>query len=226
MKNHMKIFTVLLLFAISSFYAHQNCYANEVLNINVSTFDFPPMFYKTPSGKLSGNIGETINEILKTANIEYNLSIFPVARSYMNADRGKFDILITAHHDRFLKSSTASSWGHPWTAGIFSKLPLSEIPNNEQELIGKEIIIINDWQSPYKIYKHLDSLIASKKITVLRPNSINSAIRMFDIGRAPLLWGSDNFYWNFNLLGIDYQSLNYKPLVTTPIVLWVAKKIT
>lgn len=194
------------------------------IEVHIGTFELPPLYHTSVSNDLSGTIGETVKELLKIGNMSYRLSMWPVKRAYRNIEIGKSEILITGRHARFNESATSSDWFSPLTSGVFSEKPLSEIPKNEQEFIGTKIIIIRDWQSPYKVIKNLDHYIADKKIDVHWASSLPIAIRMFDAKRAPFLWGSENFIWTFKNMNLNDRPLHFKELMVTPMVLWVSKK--
>lgn len=198
--------------------------AEAPIEVHVGTFELPPLYHSSASGELTGTLGETIKELFKAGNISYKLSMWPVKRAYRNIEIGKSEILITGRHDRFKTSATSSDWFSPLTSGVFSKKDLCEIPQNEQDFIGTELIIIRDWQSPYKVIKSLDNYIADKKIEVYWANSVPSAIHMLDVGRAPFLWGSENFKWTIKNLNLDEKSFYFKELMVTPMVLWVSKQ--
>ena len=193
-----------------------------ILEVSLAAVDFAPSTHIGKNGRFSGRKGETIRMLCQIGRMDCTFRVYPANGAYAGFERGRHDALLTSEHKRFEDCCTFSSYQTPWTVGIIAAKG-SIIPTNEAELIGSNIIMVRGWQSPYKAFPNLDDLIATGQVKVTNSDSIVSSIKMFQKGRAPLLWGSDVFDWHFNHLKIDKSDLKFKELVSIPSGIWVSK---
>jgi len=134
-------------------------------------------------------------------------------------------VLISGQHPKFEKCCRATQWSYPWTSGIYSKRPLSEIPVNGEGLIGKSLIILRGWIAPYIFEPNLDLMSSEDELTLFKASSNYSAIKMLQSNRAELLYGATEFRWYFDKMGLT-EAINFRRIRTMPLVLWVSKERT
>ena len=196
---------------------------NMRATVYIGSLDFPPLAHVGTEGRISGRAVETVRRLCELANMQCRFRIFSAARAYSNFEQGALDVLITADYPRFLACCTLSQWKFRINTGIFSIQAHKNVPDSETSLLGQKIIMIRGWQSPYKVFPNLDSLVERKAVRVAYSNSIVSSIKMHKMGRAPLLWGSDTFAWYYDKLGIDAANYKFQLLSSIPAGLWVHK---
>lgn len=187
----------------------------------LAVYEYPPLYHTSTEGQFSGTLGETIKQLCLKGGIECNTQMYPIARAYEMVISGQVDISISATHPRFNECCIATDWSYPWSAGLFS-LGDTDIPKNENDMIGRSLIIVRGWRSQYRFIPNFDQLVAEGKLRVHYTNSNYSAIQMLSKGRAELLWGSVDFLWYLDKLGLRDQ-IQYYERLQIPIVLWVNK---
>jgi len=175
------------------------------------------------TGEFSGTMGETVKEICKRAEINCEFNIVPLKRAYELLKNKKTDGLITIKVGQFNECCIASKWASPWAAGFFSHQPIETIPQRPNEVIGRDLIIVNGMRSPFVFMPNLEKWKKDKKINFFNAPDINIATKMFNAGRAELLWGSEDFNWYFSKQE-DSQKRNFLPLIVKPVVIWLRKE--
>jgi hypothetical protein len=193
--------------------------------VDFALYEYPPLYHTSVEGNFSGTVGETIKEMCREGGLDCIAEMYPIARAYDLTVSESADMTISGKHPRFEECCVASEWNYPWSAGFFSALPGIEIPTTESEMVGKAVIIVRGWRSPYRFMPNFDQLVAEKKITVYYPDSNIGAIQMLDSGRADLLWGSIDFFWYLEKLNLTGK-FNYAERIKIPLVLWMNKKET
>jgi len=191
------------------------------LEVGFAVFEYPPLYHSTADGDFSGILGETFKALCERGNLQCTFNMLPVARAYKSLMTGSNQILISGKHPKFKKCCRASQWTYPWTSGIYSKNPLSEIPASGKELIGKSLIVLRGWIAPYVFQPKLDDLSSSGQLTLYKSISNQSAIRMLQSDRAQLLYGATEFRWYFDKMGLT-GNFNFRHIRTMPLVLWVS----
>ena len=199
---------------------------HQSINVSIAALLFPPVSHIGEQGRYSGTAVETIRRMCETSNMNCSFQILPTARAYTYIEQGLIDVLMTAKFDRFNECCTFTSWQYKMTMGLYSAQTIETIPSDEVSLLGQEIILIRQWQSPYQVFPNLNSLAEQGKIKISYSNSISSSIKMLYKGRAPLLWGVDIYTWYFKKLHIPMNKIHYKKLVELPSGMWVAKRST
>jgi ABC-type amino acid transport substrate-binding protein len=193
------------------------------ISVNFAAYEYPPLYHTSLKGEFSGTLGETIKRMCKDGGLKCYVSVYPIARAYQLTISGTADMTISGKHPRFNDCCVATKWGYPWSAGLFSPLAAGNVPKSESEMIGRSLIVVRGWRSPYRFMPNFDQLVAEKKITVYYPDSNYGAIQMLLNGRADLLWGSIDYFWYFKKMNITGK-FKYTEHVKIPIVLWVNKK--
>lgn len=195
----------------------------ETVEVDFSVYEYPPLYHTSTSGRFSGTLGETILKICDKAQLDCRPVLMPIARAYERTISGQSDMTISATHPRFDKCCVASQWNYPWSAGFFSRLPSTKVPESEAQMKGKSMIVVRGWRSHYRFMPNFDQLVESKEITVLYANSNYSAISMLKRGRAELLWGAVDYLWYLDKLNLS-DEFSYSERLQIPIVLWVNKQ--
>lgn len=188
--------------------------------IEIAFFESPPLAHITHSGGLSGRVIETVREICHKAQLGCELKMLPVARVYRSIAQGTVPVIIAAQHPSMGDCCLASQWQYPWSAGIYSKALPEHIPETEEQLKYRKMIVIRGWQSPYAYFKNLKTLSEQGIIKLPLAQDNSSAVRMLKYDRAQYLWGGSHFNWHLEKNGIANQ-FNYKPLISSPLAFWV-----
>lgn len=196
---------------------------DEQLKVNFAVFDYPPLYHSTSDGGFSGILGETFKVLCERAKLSCNFQMLPVSRAYRSLMIGNSDVLISGKHPKFQKCCGASEWSYPWTSGIYSKRPLSDIPNSKEALVGRSLIVLRGWIAPYVFEPQLNELAADGQLALFQATSNHSAIRMLESDRAEFLYGATEFQWYFKKMGLT-ETLNFKHIRTMPLVLWVSNR--
>jgi hypothetical protein len=194
----------------------------EVLSLNIAHFHIPPLMHTAIDGSFSGTMGETVKILCKEAKLNCFFENKPLKRSYRALERGDLDALITIDAGQFNDCCVASKWFSPWAAGIFSFSPFRNVPEKEEDMYGRKIILVHGMQSPYLFMPNLDKLSRQGKIDVAKAQDIKTAVGMFEKKRAPYLWGSDDFNWYFYRMDTGQERV-FTEIVTKPVVIWVQK---
>lgn len=194
-----------------------------LLDVHLGTFESPPLYYTSTKGNFSGALGETVKALCRESRLNCTITMFPVARAYHNIEVGETQVLLTGKYDRFKECCISSLWEYPWKAGLFSRLPMDEIPKNERELVGSSLIMVRGWQSIYRTFPNLERLAGGNTVSVYTASNDDNAIEMLHRQRAQFLWGGDNYLWKMENMGLGGE-FNYRPLLTVPVVLWISKK--
>ncbi len=190
--------------------------------VRIVSFSFPPILHYSEEGEFSGTMGETVKMLCEASELDCGFDVVPLKRAYDQLKSGTADALITINVGQLKDCCIPSEWSSPWTAGFFSSNGEGAIPTSEEELIGKKIITVIGMKSPYAFAKNLDQMSADDLVSVLKAPRILSAVKMFLSGRAPLLWGGEDFKWYIGKLDSDAQYV-FKPLFKKPVVVWVRK---
>lgn len=190
--------------------------------IDFAVYEYPPLYHTSVEGQFSGTLGETIKQLCSKGGVECRTQMYPIVRAYDMVISGQADISISGMHPRFDECCTATDWSYPWSAGLFS-LTNSDIPKTESEMEGHSLIVVRGWRSQYRFMPNFDQLVADGKLRVNYTNSNYSAIQMLSRGRGDLLWGSIDFLWYLEKLGLTDQ-VQYHERLQIPIVLWVNKR--
>lgn len=212
---------LLFLYTVSSMASEHEKLA--LLDVHLGTFESPPLYYTSAKGNFSGPLGETVKALCRASRLKCKITIFPVARAYRNIEVGETQVLLTGKYDRFNECCFSSQWEYPWKAGLFSLLPVEQIPKNEQELIGASLIMVRGWQSIYRMFPNLERLAGGQSVALYTASSDDNAIEMLYRERAKYLWGGDYYLWKMDNMGLK-DKFHYRPLLTIPVVLWVSKK--
>ena len=194
------------------------------ISVHITAFDFPPVSHIGVNGRISGKGLETVRALCIEAKLDCIFEIRPTARAYYSIENGTTDILMTANLPQFKNCCLFADWDYDFSFGILSYETMNDIPENSTSLLGKNMIIIRQWQTPYLVFPDLDKLVSENKVLVSQSNSIYSAIKMHQRKRAPFLWGSDKFDWYYSKMGIPMEDLNYKELTSSTSGLWVSKQ--
>jgi len=211
---------ILVIFVIIGF-ATQASANNNVLKI--ATFPFPPLLHNSVDGSVSGTMAETVKEICSEAGIECEFIVLPLKRAYHYLKNKQIDALVTLKFGQFNDCCVPSKWQSPWTAGLFSHLPIDQIPRQPTDIFGKSLIIVNGMRSPYLFMPDLDKWQQENKLELSSAKDIYTAVRMFSSNRAELLWGSDDFNWYFDKMDIE-KNFTFLPLIARQVVVWVQKE--
>ncbi len=188
----------------------------------IGSFPFPPLLHSTESGDFSGTMGETVKYLCAEAGLRCSFRVAPLARVYKEIRNGKVDALITLDLGQFNDCCQLSLWHSPWSAGLFSSLPVGETPSVPNALLGHSLIVVNGMRSPYSFYPRLKQWAADKKVSLSVARDIPTSIKMFTRGRAPLLWGGEDFSWYIDKIEKDAH-YSYHPLLTKNVAIWVRK---
>lgn len=195
--------------------------SDSISEVRIASFSFPPLLHGTASGVFSGTMGETVKALCKAGQLNCQFSVLPLKRAYQDIKRGRVDALITINAGQLDECCIASEWSSPWSAGLFA-LDSSAIPESQDELIGKSLIIVGSMKSPYIFAKDLDALSTSGKLKLIKAPNIETSVKMFIHKRASLLWGGEDFKWYFGKINANV-AYRFKPLFTKPVVVWVRK---
>ena len=195
---------------------------NKHPNVVISSFSFPPLLHATVDGGFSGTMGETVKMLCEKANLDCKFTVSPLKRTYKEVRSGTSDALITIDVGQLKDCCVPSEWTSPWTAGFFSSKGKNSIPQTQEGLIGKSLIVVSGMKSPYFFAKDLNALAKKRLLKLYKAPRILSSIKMFLAQRAPLLWGGEDFIWYINKLKADAR-YDFKPLIELPVVIWVRK---
>lgn len=209
----------LLLFAGSSHAASEN---DSKPDLVIGSFPFPPLLHTAEGGEFSGTMGETVKYLCAEAGLRCAFRVAPLARVYKEVRNGKVDALITLDLGQFNDCCQLSLWHSPWSAGLFSSLPEGETPSAPDTLLGHSLIVVNGMRSPYSFFPNLNQWSADKKVNLSVARDIPTSIKMFTRGRAPLLWGGEDFRWYIDKIEKDAR-YSYHPLLTKNVAVWVRK---
>lgn len=190
--------------------------------ITIGSFPFPPLLHLSQEGLFSGTMGETVKRLCTEAKLKCRFRVVPLSRAYNELRNGKIDALITLDLGQFDDCCLRSQWRSPWSAGLFSTLPFSEIPSDPQKMLGKNLIVVNGMRTPYSFMPDLDQWQQEKLINLSVGWDITIATKMFVRNRAEFLWGGEDFKWYINKhdSGMEY---NFKPLMQKDVVVWIRK---
>jgi hypothetical protein len=195
-----------------------------VIDVNISSFHFPPNAHRTAQGRYSGKAVETIRAFCAISNMKCKMLFYPTARAYMTIENGTDDVLMTANIQGFKSCCTYTQWSYPFTAGLITKLVKDDIPLTENALKGHSLIIVRDWQSIYETYPNLKHLVSKGEVELIETSSISTAIKAYRAGRAPLLWGADVFKWYFEQMSMEWNEDSFKPTVEISAGIWISKQ--
>lgn len=209
---------VVLFFTNSAFAAG----GHSPLVITIDSFSFPPILHESESGEFSGTMGETVKMLCETGGVSCVFEIVPLKRAYKRVERGEVDAFVTIDIQQLNACCTPSDWSSPWTAGFFSSKGRDSIPKEPNELRGKELIVVGGMKSPYLFAKDLDQMAEDELIGLHKSRDIISAVHMFLKGRAPLLWGGEDFKWYIDKLDPEAE-YDFVPVIEIPVVVWVRK---
>lgn len=165
---------------------------------------------------------ETVKMLCETADLNCNFEIVALKRAYHRIRSGDVDALVTINIGQLKDCCLASDWSSPWSAGFFSTTAKENIPDSQEDLQGKTLIVVNGMKSPYLFAKDLDTMSDESRLTLYKAPHILSAVKMFLKNRAPLLWGGDDFKWYIHKIKATAE-YSFKPFVTIPVVVWVRK---
>jgi len=186
----------------------------------IASFPFPPLLHATQDGNFSGTMGETVKMMCEEAKLRCIFKVVPLKRAHHELESGSVDALITIKVDRFHTCCRPSKWSSPWAAGFFANDQIDIVPTKPNEVKGHSIILVQGMQSPYLFMPDLEQWEDQQEIRVSRASSIAAATRMFNVKRAPLLWGSDDFNWYFEKINSTVER-TFTPLLVKPVVVWV-----
>ncbi len=186
----------------------------------IASFSFPPLLHLAEDGSFSGTMGETVRALCEDADVGCSFKVIPLARAYAELKQGSVDALITLDLGQFDDCCSASDWHSEWSAGLFSTNTYKDIPSNEREILGQELIVVNGMRSPYSFLPNMDALAAENKIKLFKARDVETAVLMFAKDRVGLMWGGEDFRWYLRRLtpGKPYA---YRPLFRKNVVLWV-----
>lgn len=163
--------------------------------LTIASFSFPPILHEGVNGEFSGTMWETVKMLCETADLNCNFEIVALKRAYHRIRSGDVDALVTINIGQLKDCCLASDWSSPWSAGFFSTTAKENIPDSQEDLQGKTLIVVNSMKSPYLFAKDLDTMSDESRLTLYKAPHILSAVKMFLKNRAPLLWGGDDFKW-------------------------------
>jgi len=86
------------------------------------------------------------------------------------------------------------------------------------------MVVIRGWDVLYNVFPNINTLIDRGDLNIEWSNSTVGAIKMYDAGRAPLLFGSDTFDWYYNHLSLVKKTRNFRPLLTIPSGILISKE--
>jgi hypothetical protein len=195
-----------------------------IITVDIASMDFPPNAHKTANGRVSGKAIETIKAFCIMARMKCKVFIYPSARAYMSIENNLNDVLLTANIPALESCCTYTKWNYPFLAGLITKLAIDDIPINETMLEGHSLVMVRGWQSILEVYPNLKDLFDAEKIELIETSSIAAAIKIYDSGKASLLWGSNVFEWYFNKLSLQWRDKNFRPLVKGTAGIWVSKQ--
>jgi hypothetical protein len=161
-----------------------------IITVDIASMDFPPNAHKTANGRVSGKAIETIKAFCIMARMKCKVFIYPSARAYMSIENNLNDVLLTANIPALESCCTYTKWNYPFLAGLITKLAIDDIPINETMLEGHSLVMVRGWQSILEVYPNLKDLVDAEKIELIETSSIAAAIKIYDSGKASLLWGS------------------------------------
>ena len=191
--------------------------------VTILSFEFPPLLHTARSGEFSGTMGETVKMLCEEAGLICRFRVVPLKRAYQELRNDRGDALVTIDLGQFNKCCLASKWAAPWSAGWFSMPEHKRIPANQEELEGEAVIVVQGMKSPYSFAPKLDEMAKRQKLSMFKATDIATSVGMFIHGRAPLLWGGEDFRWYFRK--IDPQAkFVYTPRMTIPVVIWMRKE--
>jgi hypothetical protein len=194
-----------------------------IIEINIASMDFPPNAHQVEGGRVSGKAIETIRVFCKIARMQCEFTIYPTARAYMTIENNSSDVLLTLNMPIFKSCCAYSNWSYPFIAGLITELPIDELVINETTLHGQSLVMVRGWQSIYDVFPNIKNLVATGKINLIETSSITSAVKIYNTGRASLLWGATVFEWYFDKLSLQWKEKSFKPLVVSSAGIWVSK---
>jgi len=190
--------------------------------VTIDSFSFPPLLHENENGEFSGTMGETVKMICKAGEMLCNFSVVPLKRAYFRINEGQSDALITIDVGQLKECCIPSDWSSPWTAGFFSSTGIDAIPEVPEELQGKSLIVVQGMKSPYLFAEKMDKMAEDKLLLLYKAPHILSSVRMFLAGRAPLLWGGEDFKWYIKKIDAEAK-FDFMPMIELPVVIWVNK---
>jgi len=189
----------------------------------IASFSFPPLLHLADDNSFSGTMGETVKAICEEAEIACSFKVVPLARAYSELKQGRVDALVTLDLGQFKDCCLVSDWHAGWSAGLFSTSAYNDIPSVEQEMLGRELIVVNGMRSPYSFLPRLDQMAEGEEIKLYKAKDVETAVLMFARDRAGLLWGGEDFRWYLHQVAPTKQ-YSYRPLFHKEVVLWVRKQ--
>lgn len=216
-----RFFMLTFLFCIIFIVSNQSdAIESERPTLKIASFPLPPILHMGLNGQFSGTMGETVKMLCEEANINCTFEIVPLKRAYQYLTSGKADALITLNLNQFNECCMPSQWTSPWSAGFFTRLDTETPPKQASDVLNKSLIIVNGMRSPYSFMPDLDLWDKEKRIHLFRALDVQTSVRMFNVKRADLLWGSDDFIWYFQKLKSP-KTWEFHALTTNSVVLWV-----
>jgi len=198
-------------------------FAEPLKPITILSFEFPPLLHTARSGEFSGTMGETVKMLCEEAGLICRFRVVPLKRAYQELKNDRGDALVTIDLGQFNKCCLASKWAAPWSAGWFSAPGHKYIPANQEELESQALIIVQGMKSPYSFAPKLDEMAKQRKLSMFKATDIATSVSMFIHGRAPLLWGGEDFRWYFRKMDPQAKFV-YTPRMTLPVVVWMRKE--
>lgn len=197
--------------------------ADETLVVRIDSMSFPPILHASESGEFSGTMGETVKLLCETAGMVCEFEVVPLSRAYYNLRNGMSDALVTINVGQLNDCCVASDWASPWTAGFFSSDGKALIPQEPDGLIGKSLIVVHGMKSPYLFAENLDEMAENGQVAMSKATNILSSVRMFLSGRAPLLWGGEDFEWYIGQLDAN-AVYDFEAKIELPVVVWISNE--
>lgn len=173
-------------------------------SLTIASFPFPPLFHTAHDQSFSGTMGETVKKICELGQVKCNFIILPPKRTYQYLEQGKVDALATIDLNQFKKCCVKSDWNSPWSAGFFLNERHFDAPDSEDDLLGSSLIIVKGMKSPFSFMPNLAKHENLQQIKVIRANSIWGAAKMLTLGRAPYMWGGEDFSWYLDKISPDH----------------------
>ena len=218
-------FLVCLLAWCSPALADHHASAAPLKPFTILSFEFPPLLHSTQSGAFSGTMGESVKLLCEEAKLDCRFRVVPLKRAYRELKENQADALITIDLGQLKECCVASKWASPWSAGWFASPTIERIPEKEADLEEQSLIVVMGMKSPYRFSPNLDKMAAEQKLFVSKAVDISASVQMFIHGRAPLLWGGEDFKWYFRKIDPTAQ-FSFTSKITIPVVVWARKERT
>lgn len=114
--------------------------------IKVGLFDFPPFYINNGTNQFSGSLVNLLHEILKKADLKYEMEMYPVKRLYLGLASGKLHLFIGVKNAPEYEGKVYYSKSPVMTIKLCAfSVGKTPVIHSKEGLIGKNIIVVRGY---------------------------------------------------------------------------------